>query len=317
MKAKDRHRLKTNELAQTLGNMLDYIRKHGNRILTIVVIALVVVVGGGLLLKSWSKGQQSQQKLLYAQLRETSIMLEASMQQAVAALQAQATADPTQPLPTPIALPYDVEANSQALGNLAQQAQGSAVGRTALLHQAEVIRSTLFFSDQDLSLNQKQQLYTQVTDIYNRILQQYPEETWVVGVAQMGLALIAEDMGQWDQAQQIYEEIIADADGIFAGTVFPLQAQRRLNIRDDISSLIEFPLTPPLPEINLDDLFAPEDITLPDPNKLTQTAPQTEADPNILLDLQKQTIKDPNTTAEDPIKTLEDPNKAAEIIKIK
>ncbi|MFC1782426.1 tol-pal system YbgF family protein [Planctomycetota bacterium] len=316
MKAKDRHRLKTNELAQTLGNMLDYIRKHGNLILTIAVIALVVVVGGGLLLKSRFKGQQNRQKLLYTQLRETSGLMAASIQQAAAALQAQAD-DPTQPLPTPITVPYDVEANSKVLGNLSQQAQGSAVGMTALLQQAEVIRSTLFFSDQDLSLNQKQQLFTQVTDIYNRILQQYPEENWVVGIAQMGLALVAEEMGQWDQAQQIYDEIIADTDGIFAGSVFPHQAQRRLDLREDISSLIEFPLTPPLPEINLEDLFAPEDFTLPDPNKLPQIAPQTATDPNILLDLQKQTIKDPNTTPEDPIKTVEDPNKAAEIIKIK
>ena len=59
------------------------------------------------------------------------------------------------------------------------------------------------------------------------------------------MALIAEELGEWDEARKIYEHIIADPDAEFAGTIFPKQAQRRLDIMDEISRPMEFSPPPP------------------------------------------------------------------------
>ena len=44
MKAEERHRLKTNELAESLQHLPEYLRKHGSKILTWVIVGLIVVV---------------------------------------------------------------------------------------------------------------------------------------------------------------------------------------------------------------------------------------------------------------------------------
>jgi len=292
MKAKDRHRLKTNELAQTMSELIDYIRQHGNRLLTIAVILLVVVVGGGWWLRSRTTQQRQQHEQLAAQLQRTSLM------QVEAAQRAQLGSELADEQPA--AAPYDAETVSAVLGNLSQEAQGAAVGMTALLAQAEVARSALYFSEQDISPGQKSELCAQVRDIYNQILQQYPHETWVVGFARMGLALVDEELGQWDQARQKYEEIAADDGEKLAGTAFPRLAQKRLDILDDISIPIDLPLTPPVPEFDLNDLIPSDLDILPEPNILPETVKDITPDPNKISQPAQKTIIDPNKTSIKP-----------------
>jgi predicted negative regulator of RcsB-dependent stress response len=66
---------------------------------------------------------------------------------------------------------------------------------------------------------------------FERIINEFPEQTLALGSAKLGLAAIAEDRGEWDSAKKQYEAI-ADKSGPFANTAFATIATTRLGELD-------------------------------------------------------------------------------------
>ena len=237
MKAEERHRLKTNELAQTLSELPQYLKEHGNQIL-IAAIALIVVLVGGI----WWFTARYQAKLERMIMLNT-LLGERDILQSSAAQKAQIEAQPGREQTTQPS--YDGLTLASSLGQLSAEAGPGPVGLTALLQQAQTLRSQMFFSDQPLSPDQKNHLLNQVVDIYNRVLSEYPTVSYALGQAQIGLALVAEDQQDWNLARQKYQQIINDDSAKLSGTIYPILAQRRLNLLNDISQPIAFPLAAP------------------------------------------------------------------------
>ena len=308
MKAEERHRLKTNELAQSLSQIPQYISKHSNQILTIALIVLVITVGGLWAYRSWAGGKQKRFEQLNLQLMRTTRMQMEALNQAFA--QTQPTGEPPPP-----ASPYDADAVASVLGNLSEESPGTPVAKTALLQQAEVIRSALFFSEQDITDEQKSQMLEQIKGIYELIRQQYPDDALAQGTAQMGLALVAEEQEQWDQASKIYEEVIAAGQGNLAGTVYPLLARRRLDIMENFTTPIVFPLTPPVPEFDLSSLPTAPDEELPwlDPNIFPAAAAPETVEPPVAPKPAEALLPDPNKIEQTTQPLITDPNKASVI----
>jgi hypothetical protein len=73
----------------------------------------------------------------------------------------------------------------------------------------------------------KQDALNRAQAAFDRILKEFPEQTLAVGSAKIGLALIAENRGEWDSAKKQYEAI-ADKAGPFGGTAFAVDATNRL-----------------------------------------------------------------------------------------
>jgi len=257
MKAKERHKLKSNDLVDNLREIGEYLQKHGNRILTVVAVALILA-GAGL----WYYKSKAKDRSMHI-MQLQNLMVQADVLQATAAGNAR---DPQQ---FNLNSAYNIDSVVGSLGELAQEEAGTPISRTALLQQAEDLRSELLFSNRAVSEQERSQLCEKADHIYQRILTEHPQDIVSVASAKMGLACIAEELGQWDKARQIYQEISADGkEGRLAGTVFPLQAGKRLALLDKISNPIVFP---PAPEIK-----APELPVEPAKEAPAKTAPAKE-----------------------------------------
>jgi hypothetical protein len=107
-------------------------------------------------------------------------------------------------------------------------------------------------------------------------------------MANFGMGMCAEEIGDYTKAEKIYNSIIADAS--FAGTVLPRQAQDRLDKLADNTMRFVFvaaPLPKPeiakpevaKPEIAKPEVAKPEDIKIesPTPKPVLPDAPKPDA----------------------------------------
>jgi len=233
MKAERRHQLKTNELAESLGELPQYLRDHGAKIVTVAIVVLAAVVAAYWFFGSRKKALSARHAAVQEQIVQLDLAQLTMAGQAARRLKGEAdemfgTA------------PYDTDDLAKRLQAIAQEAPQTATGMLALIYQAEAVRSQLLFTERTLSLGEREQLCKEATDLYNDLLAEYPNDTTAVGMGKMGLALLAEEQGQWDSARQRYEEIVTLGQETLAGTVFPRQAARRLAMLDKISERIEF-----------------------------------------------------------------------------
>ena len=136
---------------------------------------------------------------------------------------------------------YNPSSVLDSLQNLSTDAKGTGVGMTALMQQAELKRSELYYTNRKLTDEMRNGICQEAETLYNQILQEYGDYAVAVGTAKLGLALVAEDRGEWDKAKKAYQEILAEQDGKLAGTTSPLQAKRRLRKRDEMAIEIECP----------------------------------------------------------------------------
>lgn len=232
MKADERHKLKSNELVESIKELPEFIHEYGSRILTVAIIVLVVGVG----LWQWLSYRDSQQIETIENLQN--IMMQQSRMQSAAAQRGMVAGGQKNDLMAMES--YNVSGLAGALGELASENTNTAIGMMALLQQGEAIRSTLYYSDHDMSGEEKEQLYKQAEQIYQNLIRLYPQEAVAMGTGRLGLGLLAEERGNWDQAKKTYESIVKEQDNRFAGTIFAQQARIRLALIDDIKEPIEF-----------------------------------------------------------------------------
>ena len=130
MKSQERHKLKTNELAQFFSELPEKFQKHGSLITTIALIVLIALVGGILARRYLVQGKQQQRDQLFQQmLAADSLQLDALRR---AQMGAEVAADPANAI-----LPYDATSITMALDGIAKNAKNNPVGITAGLLQAE------------------------------------------------------------------------------------------------------------------------------------------------------------------------------------
>lgn len=248
MRAEERHRLKTNELAQKLAELPEYLRKHSKLItIGVAVLVLVGVVGGfwwSSRKKAYSRRNEELQGLL-PQINQIQIMA------------ANAAQDPGTDTKSAEASAYNTSGLLGALQNLSLEAQGTSVGMAALMQQADLKRSQLYYTNRLLSEEEREKICRDAENLYRKILNQYGTRPMAAGMAKLGLALVAEDRGDWEKAKKTYEEILAEKDGKLTGTAFPFLAKRRLRMINedrnndgiaDITVSIDFPYIEPAPE---------------------------------------------------------------------
>lgn len=241
MKAEERHRLKTNELQQALSQLPEYLRQHGRNIAAVGMLLAAVLIGVFWLKNSRASANQQQSDGLQELIVRAEIMQINAAQRAQLGQSDQADGQGDDAYGELNSESYDSKAIVKLLAKLAEDAAGKPIGATALLAQADAIRSQLIFTDYQATPEETQQANQQAEELYRKVLAQYPADSYVAAGASLGLGLLAEERGQWQQARQIYEQIIAEKAGKLAGTTAPAAAQLRLNILEDIEMPIEFP----------------------------------------------------------------------------
>ncbi len=257
MKAKHRHELKTNELAEWLANLPLWAKQNLRMIIYASVVAVLVL--GSFIYHRYQK------TVISARERTTLTALLGQLPPQKAEV-ARSQADG-------VDLSYMLLQVAGSIENIASRTKQDHVAALALIKNAELLRIELQFrtdkvSRQDLAnqINRAKDNYTKALDTY---LKKSPFAS-LEAAARLGLGLCEEELGNFDQARQLYEQLVADPN--LEGTTGIAAANKRLDLMDSFEEKIALKPAPKLPEtiqipINPSSTGEePLQLTIPEPN---------------------------------------------------
>ncbi len=214
MKSEHRHELKTNELAEWLANLPQWTKQNLKTIIYISVVA-VLVIGAYF----WNK-YQKKAIATQSRLNLTSLIAQ-SPQTKARIIQAQ---------DSEIDISDTLLQEASRLAEIAAETKDEQMAALALIKQAELLRSNLHYRfgevdevDFSFQINRAKTSYTQA-------IEKASANTSLMAMAKVGLGLCEEELGNFDQAKQIYDEVASESK--FDGTVAQAQAKRRIETMD-------------------------------------------------------------------------------------
>ncbi|MHC4324855.1 MAG: tetratricopeptide repeat protein [Planctomycetota bacterium] len=246
MKSDHRHELKTNELAEWLSNLPQWTKEN----LISIIIAVVIVAAAGAIYgwRHYSKNVLQVQE----QAEFTSLLnqISSGKMQILQGQQSQGR-DWSFVLLQP--------ANN--LQTFAQNTRNKQMAALALIKRAEALRAELHYG------NVEEQYLTNQTNLakasYAEALDKNPANPSLAAAATFGMGLCEEELGNFEQARQIYQDVAGNTD--FENTIATIRAKRRLKIMADYQQEIVFKPAPKPP--------APTVQTRPTDGKLPNIIP--------------------------------------------
>jgi predicted negative regulator of RcsB-dependent stress response len=231
MKSDHRHELKTNELAEWLGNLPQWTKEN-----LVTIICIVGVIVAIIAFYAWRNYNRN-----ILQVREQTEFTNLLNQIAINKAQiVQAQSDG-----------YDrsfiLLQSAKSLETFAMNTKSNQMAALALIKRAETLRADLHYRSGNIS---NQDLTTQINSAknsYDAAIKRCPTNPSLTSTARFGLGLCEEELGNFDQAKEIYQGIVANAD--FEGTLAVTQAKQRLDSIDEYSKEVTFrpapkPITP-------------------------------------------------------------------------
>jgi hypothetical protein len=177
MKAGRRKDLKTNELIQSIQEVVQTVRRYGGYIAVGAVAAVLVIVIG--FYWRYSEQQRRQQ----------------AWEQVLMAAQGAGAA------------PVD---RVQRLQQVAADHEGENVGAMADLLLARILLNEATFGPAAEDPSRREDLLGRAERAFRLVVEKYPDKLVPLGAALMGLAHLAEQQRDWQQAQSRYQQILAD-----------------------------------------------------------------------------------------------------------
>ena len=272
MKAEHRHELKTNELVEWLTNLPQWAQEN---LITLITTAVVIAaIAGFYIWRIYTKNVVVGQKQ-----RQLTNLLTQIMISKMQIIESQADGrDVSVVLLQP----------AESLKNLSQNAATNQMAAFALIKRAETLRAELHYR---ISPATPQELATQIEQAknsYAQAIEKASSSPSLVAAARFGLGLCEEELGNFEKAGQIYQEVAQDPN--LQATVASAAAKHRLETMADYKQRLAFrpapkPLIPPKPlverlpiDINLSsDINRPVESNKPVPikTKLPADANQT------------------------------------------
>jgi tetratricopeptide (TPR) repeat protein len=228
MDSAHRHELKMNELADWVGHLPDFIRRNYIQIIGagLIIVGLVVLPVFKRMRRSAAQKQQAEILRLIQKVEQDKVMAVRGGGVDIQNL-------------------LLISANS--FETAAKNVKNPYSAALALIKQAEALRADLHYKVGRVGQAVVQAQINQARSAYQQAIKKAQGNNTLVAMSKFGLGLCAEELGKFDQAKQIYEEIAANVD--FEGTVFPAQAQLRLELMDDNRARFVFVEAPePQPE---------------------------------------------------------------------
>ncbi len=224
MKSEHRHELKTNELAEWLGNLPQWTKE--NLVTIISVAVLIVVLAGVYMWRGYNKN--------VVRVRERTEFTRLLNQVAAARIQiVQAREGVTD-------LTFRLLEAAGPLEAFAQSTKNDRMAALALIRRAQALRAELHYGTQE-----QQYVVDQIGKAktsYTQALERSTDNNPFAAAAEFGLGLCEEELGNFEQAQQMYRDIAANAN--YEGTVVLAQARRRLKTMADYKEKIAFKPNP-------------------------------------------------------------------------
>ncbi len=226
MKPKHRHELKTNELAEWIGNLPQWARENHRMIIYVSVVAVVVI---GPALWYW---YNKNIKPVREQLEFTSLIARLP-QSKVQIVTARARG-----VDTSIML-IQLADNLQAAARSAKDEQMSAL---ALIKHAEALRTALHYRQGIVSRAELEATINRARAGYGDALEKALPNPSLMATAKFGLGLCEEELGNFEEAKKIYDELVINTD--FEGTTAIAQAKQRLKTMADYQQKVVFKASP-------------------------------------------------------------------------
>jgi tetratricopeptide (TPR) repeat protein len=217
MKAEHRHELKTNELADWLGNLPQWCKDN---IVSIIAVAIAIVLSAG---AYYYFGSRRQSLSVAEQQRFTQLVTQ--MLQSKREVMVMHEQDKGDTSFTLLTLAKDLVSFS----NTAKDPQRSAF---ALVQAGEAVRSELHYRSKPISAGEKKQQIDLAKGHYNNALLKGLDSPSFEAMARFGLGLCEEEMGNFTEAERIYTEIISNSDYEYAPAL--------LKAKDRISTLEQY-----------------------------------------------------------------------------
>lgn len=229
MKSKHRHDLKTNELAEWLGNLPQWARENHKIIICVSVVAVLVI---GLASWYWYKKIQSVRE----QLKFTTLLSQLQQSKIQNLMNQMKGAD------TSIMF-IQVADNLESAALSVKDDQMAAL---ALIKHAEALRTALHYRQGSVSRVELKTTMGRAIAGYSEALEKALPNPSLMATAKFGLGLCEEELGNFEKAEQIYREIVTNPD--FECTTAIVQAKQRLETIADYQQKIVFKPSPKPPE---------------------------------------------------------------------
>ncbi|RKY25284.1 MAG: hypothetical protein DRP62_01650 [Planctomycetota bacterium] len=226
MRPEHRHELKTNELAEWIANFPQWAKE--NRTTIIYVSVLIIVVVGLYLWKGYNKNVVAVQE----QLGFTKLITQLP-QSKMQILQAQGKG---------IDYSYKLIQTADNLQDAARSIKDAPVAALALIKRADILRAELLYRPGQVNERDITAQINLAKASYNEALERCSSNPSLRAAARFGLGLCEEELGNFKQAKQIYNEIVAEPQ--LEGTVASVQAKQRLETMDDYKHKVVFRQTP-------------------------------------------------------------------------
>ena len=227
MKSEHRHQLKTNELAEWMAHFPQWAKE--NSVTIIYVSVFVVLIAGAYFWKFYEKDVVTIRK-------EIAFTDSASQlpQGKIRILRAQTQG---------VDIAYLLIQAADNLQTIAQGTKNKRMAALALIKEAEALRTELHYRFGNVSRENLTEQINRAKDGYTKAIEKASADPELMAMAKFGLGLCEEELGNFEGARRIYNEIVANSD--FKYTVIVPQAQMRLKTMDDYRSEVVFA---PVPE---------------------------------------------------------------------
>ncbi len=229
MKSDHRHELKTNELADWIMHFPDWANENRTSLIgaaAVILVALLVYF-----LSFYRQNVVSARN----QVRLTNLVTQVPQQMNRVANAAMQNSDES----------YSLLPAAQDLQDFAQKSSNSDMAALALIQRGAALRAEIHYRLAEVS---REELATQIgkaKESYQQALDRKPSSPSLAAAAQYGLGLCEEELGNFDQAAQIYREVAEKPQ--YAGTTGQAEAAYRLKIMDDYKTAVVFQPAPPKP----------------------------------------------------------------------
>ena len=227
MDAEHRHELKTNELADWLGHLPQFLKDNSNTIIGVVLICVGLI--------SWpifNKMSQQKDMAQQTEITQSIQMLDQDVYEVVSAQEDDVLAQ-TEALNTMLI-------NADTLIEKASESDNPNLAALAMIKGAQAIRTQLHLRKAmdaetlETQVDKARQAYQKAFDT--------AQTPTLKAMAQLGLGLCSEELGQTAQAAEIYQQIVDNET--YQATALPVQAQQRLDNLDENAEAFVFAEAP-------------------------------------------------------------------------
>jgi tetratricopeptide (TPR) repeat protein len=228
MKSEERHELKTNELADWLANFPEWAKENTGTIAYVAIVIIIVAV------VAYMKYYRPAAAVSREQLEMTQLAGQLEMAKLSAAASKEQAAQSQEAL----------RSTGDRLSALVDQLSSADSAAFALIKRGEALRAELHYRPADFA-NDPNALKFQVDKAktcYQQAFEKAGDDRVLAASAQFGLGLCEEEVGNFEEAQKIYHEIIKNEK--YAGTVIVPMARDRAADMSDYKGKFVFVETP-------------------------------------------------------------------------